>query len=345
MAAKAASAGKKTTKTTKTPAKSRPKRVGGLGRGLDALIPGTSARTAAALAAADAPATDVTTLSPTQELDDSQRVLQVPVGQIVPSPWQPRRVFDEEALYELATSIRAHGVIQPLVCRQTAPGQYELIAGERRLRAATEAGLTEVPVVLLEAEDRTAAEMALVENLQREDLNAIEEAEGYRALVDAFGLTQQEIAERVGKARASVANSLRLLDLSDEIKQMLGSNMISAGHAKVLLSLEDGDERLRFARVTAQEGISVRALEQKIQRSREQPRVRSVTPDIPGDHLALLLEKLHTRFGTNIRLAPSVRFANGRRGKGRIEIDFYGNEDLDRILELLGVVLDDDLGF
>jgi ParB family chromosome partitioning protein len=305
---------------------------------LDALITSSSAITAATVA--PAPEHGVV---PGADTDATRRVLTVPVTQIQPSPWQPRRVFREEALDELASSIRTHGVIQPLVCRRTAPGQYELIAGERRLRAATEAGLDEVPVVLLEAEDRAAAEMTLVENLQREDLNVIEEAEGYRALADGFALTQQDIAERVGKARASVANALRLLELSDEVKQMLGAGMLSAGHAKVLLGLPDADERLRFARASAKDGWSVRVLEQKIQRSHEQPRVKAVTPDIPGDHLMLLLEKLHSRFGTNIRLAPSVRYANGRRGKGCLEIDFYGNDDLDRILGLLGIVLDDDL--
>ncbi len=331
------------------PAARRPARVGGLGRGLDALIAGHSALSAAAPAVGTPspppvvpPASDPVS-APSMAAETSRQVLSIPVSRIHPSPWQPRRVFDEEALVELAASIRTHGVIQPLVCRQTAPDRYELIAGERRLRAATEAGLDEVPVVLLEAEDRDAAEMALVENLQREDLNIIEEAEGYRALADAFGLTQQEISERVGKGRATVTNALRLLDLSDEVKQMLGSGILSPGHAKVLLGIEDETERLRLARSAAQDGWTVRQLEQKLRRIRAIHPVRQNTPDIPGDHLALLLERLHARFGTSVRLHPSVRYANGRHGKGRIEIDFFDNEDLDRLLSLLGIVLDDDL--
>jgi len=332
-------------KKAPAPAPRRPSRVGGLGRGLDALIVGHSAVTAAAAAKPRPHHEDDagTAGHGSTEAETGRRVLMVPVANIRPSPWQPRRVFNEEALEELAASIRMHGVIQPLVCRRTAPDRYELIAGERRLRAATEAELAEVPVVLLDAEDRDAAEMALVENLQREDLNIIEEAEGYRALADSFGLTQQDIADRVGKGRATVANALRLLDLSDELKQMLGAGLLSPGHAKILLGIDDETERLRFARSSAQEGWTVRVLEQKLQRSREVRPVRSVTPDIPGDHLGLLLERLHARFGTSVRLTPSVHYANGRRGKGRVEIDFFDNEDLDRLLGLLGIVLDDDL--
>ncbi len=327
----------KSARAAKPPVARRPARVGGLGRGLDALISGPSARTAA-----PPPGTPET--RPAAEMPpETDRVLRVPVAQIRPSPWQPRRVFAEEALSELTASIRTHGVIQPLVCRRTGPEAYELIAGERRLRAATEAGLDNVPVVLLEAEDRDAAEMALVENLQREDLNIIEEAEGYRALADRFGLTQLDISERVGKARASVANALRLLDLSDEIKQMLGSELLSPGHAKVLLGIDDEADRLRFARAAAGDGWTVRMLEQKLKRSRETRPVRSTISDLPADHLGRLLELLHDRFATAVRLYPSVRYANGRRGKGRLELDFHDNEELDRILTLLGVRLDDDL--
>lgn len=347
MAAKKPSPSKK----APAPAPRRPARVGGLGRGLDALISGHSAVTAAAVSPVAAPAPSPAPAQAQVPGTDAaapgnasgRHVLTVATHQIQPSPWQPRRVFNEEALEELAASIRTHGVIQPLVCRRTAPDHYELIAGERRLRAATEAGLTEVPVVLLEAADRDAAEMALVENLQREDLNIIEEAEGYRALADGFGLTQQDIADRVGKGRATVANALRLLELSDEVKQMLGAGLLSPGHAKILLGIEDETERLRFARTAAQDGWTVRVLEQRLRRSREVRPVRSVTPDIPGDHLGLLLERLHARFGTSVRLSPSVRYANGRRGKGRVEIDFFDNEDLDRLLGLLGITLDDDL--
>lgn len=337
---------KTTTSAKKTVSKPRrPARIGGLGRGLDALIGSPSAVLASSPETAVAAVEPLTSASvPAQASEDAslRKVFEIPVAQINPSPWQPRRVFDEEALEELASSIRTHGVIQPLICRRTGVESYELIAGERRLRAASEAGLREVPVVLLEAEDRDAAEMALVENLQREDLNIIEEAEGYQALSDAFGLTQQEISERVGKGRATVANALRLLGLSDEIKHMLGAGLLSPGHAKVLLGVEDELERLRLARSAAQDGWTVRQLEQRIRRQAAKA-VRQSVPELPGEHLALLLERMHSRFGTSVRLFPTVRYANGRRSKGRVEIDFFDNEDLDRLLGLLGIVLDDDL--
>ena len=301
---------------------------GGLGRGLDALIGGASAVTAAGL---DAPA------APSAPAGKGQ-VLSIPLGAIHTSPWQPRQKFDDEALEELAASIRSHGVIQPLVCRRLKKKDaYELIAGERRLRAAGLAGLAEIPVVLLDADDRTAAEMSLIENLQREDLNAIEEAEGYRALLETFGLTQQTVADRVGKARASVANALRLLELSDELKQMLGAGAISVGHAKLLLGLDDEDARLRFARLTVQEDWTVRTLEKKIRLEQNPVQRREILADLTPDYVGMLQERCISRFGTNVVVTPSVRFANGRRGKGRIEIEYSDNEQLDRLLGLLGV--------
>ena len=324
-------------KPSKKPASTPHRRMGGLGRGLDALIGSVSATTAAgAPLKTGVAAKDVLKTAAPQEASGRQ-VLMIPVGEIHPSPWQPRHDFDDEALEELAASIRSHGVIQPLVCRRLKAKNFELIAGERRLRAAGRAGLTEVPVVLLEAEDRAAAEMALIENLQREDLNAIEEAEGYRALQETFGLTQQVVADRVGKARASVANALRLLELSDELKQMLGAGAISAGHAKLLLGLEDEDERLRFARLAVQEDWTVRMLEKKIRQAKNPTPRRDILSDLPPDYVGMLLERFHSRFGTSVHITPSVRFANGRRGKGRIEIEYYGNEDLDRLLPLLGI--------
>lgn len=319
------------------------RRVGGLGRGLDALIGGASAQTAAGVSAplkTGVVAMGVLSEGPSEGeggATSGRMVLQIPIGEVHPSPWQPRHDFDVEALEELAASIRSHGVIQPLVCRKLKAKDFELIAGERRLRAAGLAGLTEVPVVLLDAEDRAAAEMALVENLQREDLNAIEEAEGYRALQETFGLTQQVVADRVGKARTSVANSLRLLELSDELKQMLGAGAISVGHAKLLLGLEEEEERLRFARLTIQEDWTVRTLEKKIKQAKNPTPKREILSDLPPDYVGMLLERFHSRFGTSVHISPSVRFANGRRGKGRIEIEYYGNEDLDRLLPLLGI--------
>ena len=254
----------------------------------------------------------------------------------------PRRVFDDEALQELADSIKAHGIIQPLVCRKAADGTYELIGGERRLRAAGRLGLKTVPVIVMEAVDRDAAELALVENLQREDLNVIEEAEGYKALADEFKLTQSDIAERVGKARASVANTLRLLELPDEVKQMLGAGLLSTGHAKVLLGMEGDAARTDLARQCLSEGLTVRALERRIRRKIEERHRVGPVSDIPPDYLRTLLDRLNARFATSVRLVPSVTYANGRHGRGRLEIDYFDNDDLTRLLELLGVDVNSD---
>ncbi|MGI5868366.1 MAG: ParB/RepB/Spo0J family partition protein [Kiritimatiellia bacterium] len=314
----------------------RPARPGGLGRGLDALISRDATQNAVA-PLASAPEAAAAPVAAT-----GAHVIKVQRGMIHASPWQPRRVFDEEALQELAASIREHGIIQPLLCRRSPEGGYELIAGERRLRAAAEAGLDEVPVIVIEAVDRDAAEIALVENLQREDLNVVEEAEGYRSLADDFGMTQADIADRVGKARASVANTMRVLELPDEVKQLLGSGLLSIGHAKVILGLDDEEDRIKMARESVKEGLTVRMLEQRVARRKAAPKQRIVTPDIPEDYLSMLLDKLHHRFGTRVRMSPSVRFANGRRGKGRIELEFVDNEELSRLLELLGIDVNDD---
>ena len=304
----------------------KPAKLGGLGRGLDALISREQTRGVAAPPPA-APRTDARSVS------------EVPVALVVPSPWQPRQDFDPDALRELADSIKVHGIIQPLVCRRAAGGTFELVGGERRLRAAQIAGLAKVPVIVIDAVDRDAAELALVENLQREDLNAIEEAEGYRALADKFSLTQEEIADRVGKARPSVANALRLLELPDEVKQLVGSRLLSTGHAKVLLGVEGEKDRVALARETIEAGLTVRALERIVERRRAtaaRPR-RTPSPDIEPAALKDLLARLHARFGTRVRLVPSVTFANGRRGRGRIEIDFADNDELTRLLEIVGI--------
>jgi ParB family chromosome partitioning protein len=271
-------------------------------------------------------------------------VFDVPVAEVIRSPWQPRQVFDEAALHELADSIRANGVIQPLICRKNKEGRYELIAGERRLRASMEAGLPKVPVILVEAEDHRAAEMAIIENIQRQDLNIIEEAEGYRALAETFNLTQQDVADRVGKARASVANAVRLLDLPDEVKQLVGSGLLSTGHAKVLLGLPDATDQTLLGRKCVTEGLPVRTLEKLIQRRKTEAEGadtrRPGKPDLPESYVRDLTDRLHKHFGTAVRLAPGVTHANGKHTKGQLEIDFYDNDDLDRIISLLGVELD-----
>ena len=319
----------------------KPPKLGGLGRGLDALIGREATRNVAVVAdPAPAPAAPASAAqpAPAPAADDARRVIDVAVELVRPSPFQPRTVFDEGSLRELAESIKAHGIIQPLVCRRK-DGFLELVGGERRLRAANLLGLKTVPVIVVDAIDRDAAELALVENLQREDLNAIEEAEGYRALADDFKLTQADIAERVGKARASVANALRLLELPDEVKQMLGSGLLSTGHAKVLLALPGEADRTELARQCLAEGITVRTLERRVQTRLAAPARRSAAPkpDIPTEHRRLLVDKLEERFATSVRLEPSVTYANGRHGRGRIEIGFFDNAELDRILALLGI--------
>ena len=322
----------------------KPARLGGLGRGLDALI-GREATQNVAVVEIPAlpPVAPAPAPAPAPEpAADGRHVIEVDVADVRPSPWQPRRVFDDEALQELADSIKAHGIIQPLVCRKAADGTYELIGGERRLRAAGRLGLKTVPVIVMEAVDRDAAELALVENLQREDLNVIEEAEGYKALADEFKLTQSDIAERVGKARASVANTLRLLELPDEVKQMLGAGLLSTGHAKVLLGMEGDAARTDLARQCLSEGLTVRALERRIRRKIEERHRVGPVSDIPPDYLRTLLDRLNARFSTSVRLVPSVTYANGRHGRGRLEIDYFDNDDLTRLLELLGVDVNSD---
>ena len=264
--------------------------------------------------------------------------LTVPVSEIKRNTLQPRQQFAEAPLHELAQSIREHGILQPLLVRKSADG-YELIAGERRLRAAGEVGLEEVPVIVTEAPDETALELALVENLQREDLNAIEEAEGYQALGTRFGLTQEQIAAKVGKPRATVANALRLLALPEEVKHMVGNGTLSAGHAKALSALDIAEEQVLLARRTEKEGLSVRNLEKIVQRTKRVPRKPRVSrSDIPASHLDHLSDRLHTHFGTSVRINPCRTYANGKKGKGCVEIDFYSTDDLHRILEVLGLV-------
>jgi len=315
----------------------------GLGRGLGALIsqhPAEPARSAAEAGTqahhVAAPGVQAAAVTPRA---DGRHVSMLPVADISRSAWQPRQTFDEAALKDLTDSIRTHGVIQPLICRRNPTGSYELIAGERRLRACMLAGLGQVPVILIEAADRDAAEMAIIENIQREDLNAIEEAEGYRTLSEKFGLTQQDVADRVGKARASVANALRLLELPDEVKQLLGATLLSTGHAKVLLSLTDNKEQVLLSRKCVTDGLTVRALERLLQRRQQAKSGDKHGPqsDIPESHLKHLSDKLHSRFSTPVRLTPSMTHANGKRVNGRIEIDFYDNDELDRLLTLLGV--------
>jgi ParB family chromosome partitioning protein len=295
----------------------------GLGRGLSALIKDSAPAAAAAPAAPGA-----------RPEPPSNRIA---VARIKKSPWQPRHHFEREALDELVTSIREKGVIQPLLVRKSADG-FELIAGERRLRAATEAGLKDVPAIVMEVSDREALELALIENLQRADLNCIEEAEGYRVLADKFSMTQDEIAQRVGKSQPAVANALRLLELPDKVKRLVAERALSQGHAKVLLGLEIPKEQELLAERCVKEGLSVRTLERIVHKLRLPPKKpRASRSDIPEAHLKYLLDALHQKLGTNVRIETSRTLANGKKAKGRIEIDFYSSDDLDRLLVILGL--------
>ena len=299
----------------------------GLGRGLDALIKdGTTAKEqATARHSAGRPAGG-----------GGSGVREVPLNEVVASPWQPRSSFGEEALAELVESVKMHGVLQPLLVREV-DNRFELMAGERRLRAAQAALLKTVPVIVIEAGDEKALEIALIENLQREDLNPIEEAEGYALLQKKFNLTQEKVAEQVGKARASVANSLRLLELPDDIRKYVAGGLLSVGHAKVLLSVDSHKEMERLARRSIKEGLSVRALERIVKKLGLPPRKpRAEKADLPGDYLQSLSDDLHRYFGTSVRITPTKTLTNGRKVKGSLEIDFHDNDELDRLLTLVG---------
>jgi len=297
----------------------------GLGRGLDALIKEKK----------------VTAPAPEAPAPDKNGITKLSIKKLKANPDQPRRTFRDEQLQELTASIKEHGILQPLLVRAKGK-QFQVIAGERRLRAATAADLTEVPVIILDIGDQEALEIALIENLQRDDLNLMEEAEGYKELAEKFNLTQEKIAKRVGKARATVANMLRLLDLPDSIKKMLQTGHLSAGHGKVLLGVEMDQEKELLATRILREHLSVRTLEKIVERMKTPPKKkRAQKNDLPLDYVRNLSEKLHQHFGTAIKIHSTKTLANGKKVKGSIEIDYYNNEDLTRVLEILGIGSDD----
>ena len=263
-------------------------------------------------------------------------VRRVALDEVVPSPLQPRTSFQGEQLSELVDSIREHGIIQPLIVRHV-NGKLELIAGERRWRASRELGLKEVPVIVREASDRDVLEMALIENLQRENLNPIEEAAAYSRLAKDFGMRQEDIAQRVGKNRATVANSMRLLDLPRGVQDMLSMGQISTGHAKVLLSLKSANDQHGAAQEIIRKGLTVRGAE-KLASSILTPPKKSEPRRQDNDvdqEIKAIEQRLTRHFSTNV----SVSFSGK---KGRVDIDFYSVDDLDRLLSLMGVKSDDD---
>jgi ParB family chromosome partitioning protein len=264
------------------------------------------------------------------EAEPGEKIQQVTLASIVPSPLQPRKDFARDALAELVESIRQHGIIQPLVVRNVA-GRHELIAGERRWRAAAEAGLTQVPVITRVATDLEVLELSLIENLQRADLNPIEEAQAYARLAGEFGMRQEDIAQKVGRSRAAVANSMRLLDLHQQVQAWLTQGLLSVGHAKVLLGLKEPEEQRAVAETILRRSATVRATERLVARqlggTRPRRKRQTVTTSATIDDLQ---NRLQEHLGTRVTLHHGEK-------RGRIEIEYYGNDDLQRVLSALGL--------
>jgi len=326
---------KKATKATGAPkAPARVEKRHGLGRGLDGLL--SSAQPPEPRSAA--PALPRAPLAASAPALAAPAPLELKIADIARSPYQPRRDFRGEELQELADSLKNNGLVQPPTVRKNAEGRWELIAGERRLRAAQLAGWTKIPVTVRQVDDLTAAAMTTTENLQREDLNPIEEAVSYRTLQEKFSLTQADVAERVGKGRATVANAVRLLELPDEVKALIENKLLSVGHAKVLLSVDDEKERILLARESVNSQLSVRALEKKVARlTAPVPERTRGTPDLPDGYVRNLTDRLKKHLGCAVRLTSGVQHANGKHTKGVLEIDFFDNDELDRVLRMIGV--------
>ena len=277
----------------------------GLGRGLGALLGDFSDTTA-----------------------EDSAFKQLPLHRVEPNPDQPRQDFNEEELQSLAESIRVHGVIQPLTVRETSDGYYQIIAGERRWRASRLAGLTEIPALVIEADDKTAKELALIENLQRQDLNSVEEALGYQSLMDDFGLTQEEAAERVGKSRSAVANALRLLTLDEKVLEMIRVGSITAGHARAILMLKSEKKQVEAAQKIAHLGLSVRQAELLCKNMSQEQQEKKEEPVLKVDYVKECEKSLSKHLGRGVKII------NGKR-KGKFELEFYGQEDLQVLLDAL----------
>lgn len=278
----------------------------GLGRGLDALLN-------------------------TDSVQDSahENVLELKINEVEPNSGQPRKVFDQEKLQALAESIRQHGVVQPIIVKKEG-SRYVIVAGERRWRAAKIAGLKTIPVVVKELSSRQAMEIALIENLQREDLNPIEEAEAYKKLMEEYDMTQEEVSRIVGKSRAAIANSVRLLTLAKEIQEMLVDGRLTSGHARALVSIEDEKKQKELAELIARKGLNVREAEKLAAQVQERGKQSSRKPQ-PAEEdyeTARLVEDLRTIFGTKIDLQK-------RKDRGKIVIEYYSKEEFDRIVEML----------
>jgi ParB family chromosome partitioning protein len=256
--------------------------------------------------------------------DTEGGVQQIPLELIEPNPFQPRQIFDEEKLAELAESISELGLLEPVLVRRQGKG-YQLIAGERRVRAARMAGLTEVPALIREFGDLEVMQVALIENLQREDLNPIEEAEGYRRLMEEFGFTQSQAAQAVGKKRSSIANALRLLSLDEEERKLVADGLLSVGHAKVLLGVSNKKKRAELAKKVVAQDLSVRQLEELVKKPEGATRRRT---KMKSPELVELEDDLQRRFGTKVTVTY-------RKGAGKIAIEYYSDDELERLLDLI----------
>lgn len=289
----------------------------GLGRGLAAFFD-------------DVPVAESAVKPPTQAGDESQSVKMLKLRDIEPNPDQPRKNFDKSALETLAASIKEHGVIQPILVKPGANGVFVIIAGERRWRAAKLAGLKELPCIVSDYSEKEVMEVALIENLQREDLNPIEEAEGYKKLMESFSLTQEEVSARVGKSRSAVANAIRLNQLSDTIKKMVSDGKISPGHARAILSLEKESDRLILAEKIEKDGLSVRQAETAAAAMSKNNRPKkSVSAD---KNLEVYFRNLADTLSRKLETKVSIKHGKKR---GKIEIEYYSNDDLENILQKL----------
>jgi ParB family chromosome partitioning protein len=289
------------------------KRLAGLGKGLGALIPQKSQETAVE------PRSEVATVSPAPT-EEKGSLLHVPIDSVVANTEQPRSTFGHRELEELVESIREHGILQPLTVSPKSGGGYELIAGERRLRAARMLGLKTVPVVIRTAEAHDRLILALIENLQREDLNALEEAKAYTRLISEFGLTQENVSKKVGKARSTVANTVRLLELPSEIQEAISAGKVSAGSARALIGIEDKRRQMKLFRKLVSGGLSVRQTEKEVRRTK--------TPRKKDPALAAAEERLRNALGSRVGLSE-------RGGKGKITIDYHSPEERERLVERL----------
>lgn len=276
-----------------------PKR--GLGKGLQALIP---------------------------EVEEEKKdAIEINIKEIFPNKYQPRKEFDQDKLEELATSIKQHGVIQPIIISPKNRG-YQIVAGERRWRAASMIDLEKIPAIIKEFSERQIMEIALIENLQREDLNIMEEARAFKDLIDQFNLTQEEIGERLGKSRTAITNTLRLLNLSKGLQKYISNNQLSAGHGRTLLSVKDENKREILAQKVISEGLSVRELESLVKKPKEEKKQELKKSNKKSPLIVDLEDELQKTLGTKVTISH-------KKNKGKIEIEYYSNEDLDRLLEFL----------